>query len=123
MMSSFQLGLNLVLTFVLASLLLFRYGNWYRHHVVITLAVLVAWYFSFIIIFVLPIDVSTVSQHPPPTKIHSLLIRILTPNPPNRYIFLYLGGVHSVPTFQLFFPLTRPIQHYKLFPIRSKCSS
>lgn len=32
----------------------------YRHHIFVTLAVLVAWYFSFIIVLVLPIDISTV---------------------------------------------------------------
>ncbi|CAG7837755.1 unnamed protein product [Allacma fusca] len=57
-MSSWHLGFDLIVTFLLASVLLYNYGNWYRHHVIVTLAVLVAWYFSFIIIFVLPIDIS-----------------------------------------------------------------
>jgi len=35
------------------------FGFRYRHHVIVTLSVLVAWYFSFIIVFVLPIDIST----------------------------------------------------------------
>jgi len=60
-MSSWQLGFDLVATFLLASFLLFQYGNWYRHHVVVTLSVLVAWYFSFVIVFVLPLDISSVS--------------------------------------------------------------
>ncbi|RZC42946.1 LMBR1 domain-containing protein 2 -like protein, partial [Asbolus verrucosus] len=36
---------------------LFRYGNWFRHHIIVTLIVLLAWYFSFLIIFALPLDV------------------------------------------------------------------
>ncbi|ODM93216.1 LMBR1 domain-containing protein 2 [Orchesella cincta] len=57
-MSSWQLGIDLVTTFLLASYLLFRYGNWYKHHVFVTLSVLVAWYFSLLFVFVLPIDIS-----------------------------------------------------------------
>ena len=60
-MSAWHLGIDLIVTFIVASLLLYNYGNWYRHHIIVTLAVLVAWYFSFIIIFVLPIDISDVS--------------------------------------------------------------
>ncbi|XP_018320337.1 LMBR1 domain-containing protein 2 homolog [Agrilus planipennis] len=48
---------NIVLSFVLSSTTLYRYGNWFRHHVIVTLAVLLAWYFSFLIIFILPLDV------------------------------------------------------------------
>ncbi|CAB3380908.1 LMBR1 domain-containing protein 2 homolog isoform X2 [Cloeon dipterum] len=50
---------EVVVTFVLAACLLFRYGNWFKHHVIVTASVLVAWYFSFLIIFVLPLDVSS----------------------------------------------------------------
>jgi hypothetical protein len=46
---------------VLSALLLHRYGNWRKQHVLVTLATFIAWYFSFLIIFVLPIDVSNVS--------------------------------------------------------------
>lgn len=60
-MSSWQLGIDLVTTFLLASFLLFQYGNWYKHHVFVTLSVLVAWYFSLLFVFVLPIDISGVS--------------------------------------------------------------
>ncbi|KAF4517528.1 hypothetical protein B566_EDAN005091 [Ephemera danica] len=50
---------EVVVTFFAAAFLLYRYGNWYKHHVIVTLSVLVAWYFSFLIIFVLPLDVSS----------------------------------------------------------------
>ncbi|KAL0277226.1 UNVERIFIED_CONTAM: hypothetical protein PYX00_004584 [Menopon gallinae] len=46
------------IAFLIAACLLYRYGNWFRHHIIVTLAVLMSWYFSFLIIFVLPLDVS-----------------------------------------------------------------
>ncbi|KAK6638496.1 hypothetical protein RUM43_006763 [Polyplax serrata] len=52
------LASDVVVAFCLAACVLYRYGNWFRHHIIVTLAVLVAWYFSFLIIFVLPLDVS-----------------------------------------------------------------
>uniref|UniRef100_A0A1Y1L8F3 LMBR1 domain-containing protein n=2 Tax=Photinus pyralis TaxID=7054 RepID=A0A1Y1L8F3_PHOPY len=48
---------KIILSFVLAASILYRYGNWFRHHIFVTLVVLLAWYFSFLIIFVLPLDV------------------------------------------------------------------
>ncbi|XP_059476007.1 LMBR1 domain-containing protein 2 homolog isoform X2 [Neocloeon triangulifer] len=70
---------EVVITFVLAACLLYRYGNWFKHHIIVTVSVLVAWYFSFLIIFVLPLDVSSTvyrqcmqtlnaSTEPPETK-------------------------------------------------------
>jgi hypothetical protein len=52
---------EVVVTFCLAACVLYKYGNWLKHHIIVTVAVLVAWYFSFLIIFVLPLDVSSVS--------------------------------------------------------------
>ena len=50
-------------TFVVAASILYRYGDWFRHHIIVTLSVLIAWYFSFLIIFILPLDVTSVSLH------------------------------------------------------------
>ncbi|RZF44375.1 hypothetical protein LSTR_LSTR007950 [Laodelphax striatellus] len=50
---------EVVVTFCLAACLLYRYGNWHQHNVLVTIAVLIAWYFSLLIIFVLPLDVSS----------------------------------------------------------------
>lgn len=50
---------TIILSFVLAASILYRYGNWFRHRIVVTLIVLLAWYFSFLIIFALPLDVIT----------------------------------------------------------------
>ncbi|XP_044742376.1 LMBR1 domain-containing protein 2 homolog isoform X2 [Chrysoperla carnea] len=50
---------EVICAFILSASILYRYGNWFRHHIIVTLAVLIAWYFSFLIIFVLPLDVSS----------------------------------------------------------------
>ena len=50
---------DVLVTLVLSGYLLYSYGNWMRQRLAVTLAVLVAWYFSFLIIFVLPLDVSS----------------------------------------------------------------
>lgn len=51
--------LDIVATLALSGALLYSYGDWLRQRLFVTLAVLVAWYFSFLIIFVLPLDVSS----------------------------------------------------------------
>ena len=50
---------DIIATLALSGLLLFSYGDWFRHRLFVTLSVLLAWYFSFLIIFVLPLDVSS----------------------------------------------------------------
>lgn len=52
---------ELLLAFILTVYLLNKYGNWRRQHPLVTLSTLIGWYFSFIIIFVLPLDVAIVS--------------------------------------------------------------
>ena len=49
---------DICITLVIAAYLLYNYGDWMRNRLAVTVSVLVAWYFSFIIIFVLPLDVS-----------------------------------------------------------------
>jgi len=61
-MSANPLVTNIIAAFLLAAIILYRYGDWYRHHIIVTIAVLVAWCFSFLIIFILPLDVSSVSN-------------------------------------------------------------
>lgn len=58
-MSVGPLAVEIVLTFCLAAALLHRYGDWRRDHVFVTVPVLIAWYFSFTIIVMLPMDVSS----------------------------------------------------------------
>ncbi|XP_064624618.1 G-protein coupled receptor-associated protein LMBRD2-like isoform X2 [Lineus longissimus] len=58
-MSVGPLAVEITCVCILAALLLHRYGNWRKQHVLVTLATFVAWYFSFMIIFILPLDVSS----------------------------------------------------------------
>ena len=60
-MSIVPLAIDIAAVCCLAAFLLHRYGNWRVQHVGVTLVVFIAWYFSFMIIFTLPIDVSNVS--------------------------------------------------------------
>lgn len=52
---------KILLSILLATTVLYRYGNWFRHHVIVTAVVLLAWCFSLLIIFILPLDVISVS--------------------------------------------------------------
>lgn len=53
---------GLVSTFFLAAGLLWRYGQPGNHHVAVTASVFLAWYFSTLIIVLMPLDVSSVSS-------------------------------------------------------------
>ncbi|XP_050588489.1 LMBR1 domain-containing protein 2 homolog [Bombus affinis] len=50
---------EIVVAFCLAATLLYKYGNIFRQHIIVTISVLIAWYFSLLIIFILPLDVSS----------------------------------------------------------------
>lgn len=53
--------IEVIVVFLLTLYLLHQYGNWRKQHILVTVAVFVAWYFSFLIVFVVPLDVSAVS--------------------------------------------------------------
>lgn len=54
-------GAEVIFAFILSIVLLNRYGNLKTQNIVVTISVLIAWYFSLLIIFILPIDISLVS--------------------------------------------------------------
>lgn len=58
-MSAGPLVVEIICTCFLAALLLHRYGDLRKQHVLVTLFTFIAWYFSFMIIFILPLDVSS----------------------------------------------------------------
>ncbi|CAI9728580.1 Hypothetical predicted protein [Octopus vulgaris] len=58
-MSAGPLTVEIICTCILALLLIHRYGDWRKQHVLVTLATFVAWYFSLMIIFIIPLDVSS----------------------------------------------------------------
>lgn len=51
-----------ILALVLAVYLLYQYGDIRRQNPLVTLCTLVVWFMSFVIIFLLPVDVSSVSN-------------------------------------------------------------
>ncbi|KAK3090610.1 hypothetical protein FSP39_013128 [Pinctada imbricata] len=58
-MSAAPLAIEIICTCFLAAFLLHRYGDLRKQHILTTIATFVAWYFSFLIVFVLPLDVSS----------------------------------------------------------------
>lgn len=64
-MSGAALGLEIVLVFFLALFLLHRYGDFHKQQRMVLFGTLLAWYLCFLIVFILPLDVSTVRTDPP----------------------------------------------------------
>uniref|UniRef100_A0A672NRP3 LMBR1 domain-containing protein 2-B-like n=1 Tax=Sinocyclocheilus grahami TaxID=75366 RepID=A0A672NRP3_SINGR len=59
-MSGVALALEVVVVFFLALFLLHRYGDFRKQHRMVLFATLLAWFLCFLIVFILPLDVSTV---------------------------------------------------------------
>ncbi|XP_041957635.1 G-protein coupled receptor-associated protein LMBRD2a [Alosa sapidissima] len=58
-MSGVALGIEIVVVFFLALFLLHRYGDFRKQHRMVLFATLLAWFLCFLIVFILPLDVST----------------------------------------------------------------
>ncbi|XP_030647316.1 G-protein coupled receptor-associated protein LMBRD2a [Chanos chanos] len=58
-MSGVALGIEIVVVFFLALFLLHRYGDFRRQHRMVLFATCMAWYLCFLIVFIIPLDVST----------------------------------------------------------------
>lgn len=58
---AYLLTFGVIGSLFLASLMLYRYGNIPRQHILVTLSVLTAWCFSFLIVFTIPLDVTSVN--------------------------------------------------------------
>ncbi|XP_034117995.1 LMBR1 domain-containing protein 2 homolog [Drosophila albomicans] len=56
---AYLLTFAVIVALFLASVLLYRYGNIQRQHILVTLSVLTAWCFSFLIVFTIPLDVTS----------------------------------------------------------------
>uniref|UniRef100_A0A8C4ZK72 LMBR1 domain containing 2b n=1 Tax=Gadus morhua TaxID=8049 RepID=A0A8C4ZK72_GADMO len=65
-MSGAALGLEIVVVFFLALFLLHRYGDFRKQQRMVLFGTLLAWYLCFLIVFILPLDVTTVSAHTVP---------------------------------------------------------
>lgn len=59
-MSGAALGIEIVVVFFLALIILHRYGDFKKQHKLVIVATLLAWYLCFLIVFILPLDVTTV---------------------------------------------------------------
>ena len=57
-MSLAPFAVEFVVVIILTLYLLHRYGDLKKQHIIVTLAVFVAWLFSFLIVVILPLDVS-----------------------------------------------------------------
>lgn len=58
---AYLLGLSVFFALLLASISLYKYGKIQTQHLLVTLTVLTAWSFSFLIVFTIPLDVTSVS--------------------------------------------------------------
>ncbi|KAG8131172.1 putative Plasma membrane protein [Naja naja] len=77
-MSGAALGIEIVVVFFLALIILHRYGDFKKQHKLVIIATLLAWYLCFLIVFILPLDVTTTiynrcklnlnESHPNPTN-------------------------------------------------------
>ncbi|KAH8332367.1 hypothetical protein KR074_001946 [Drosophila pseudoananassae] len=86
------LTFGIVAALFLAGISLYRYGNIPRQHILVTLSVLTAWCFSFLIVFAIPLDVTStlyrqcVNEHLAPTlapsNISNTATANVTPTPP-----------------------------------------
>ncbi|XP_017058539.1 LMBR1 domain-containing protein 2 homolog [Drosophila ficusphila] len=87
---AYLLSFGIVAALFLASISLYRYGNIPRQHILVTLSVLTAWCFSFLIVFTIPLDVTStlyrqcVEEHrptPPPNVTNTQAAINATPPP------------------------------------------
>lgn len=58
---AYLLAFCIIVAFTLATASLYRYGNVQRQHILVTVSVLIAWSFSFMIVFTIPLDVTSVN--------------------------------------------------------------
>lgn len=63
-MSGAALAIEIVVVFFLALFLLHRYGDFHKQQRMVLFCTLLAWYLCFLIVFILPLDVSTVRTLP-----------------------------------------------------------
>ncbi|VDK69165.1 unnamed protein product [Litomosoides sigmodontis] len=57
-MSAVLLVVEVSAVFILTLLLLDKYGNWRRQNFIVTISTFIGWFFSFTIIFILPLDIA-----------------------------------------------------------------
>lgn len=58
---AYLLFFAICLALIISSISIWKYGNLQRQHPIVTLSVFAAWSFSFLIVFTIPLDVTSVS--------------------------------------------------------------
>ncbi|XP_064792592.1 G-protein coupled receptor-associated protein LMBRD2B-like isoform X1 [Oncorhynchus masou masou] len=81
-MSGGALGIEIVLVFFLPLFLLHRYGHFRKQHPLVLFGTLLSWYLCFLIVFILPLDVSTTIYNQ--CKIDNEKPRALTSSDPSN---------------------------------------
>lgn len=62
-MSSLAFIFDILFSCLITLFFLYRCGNLRRQHPITTIAVFIAWFFSVLIVFILPLDISLVGEH------------------------------------------------------------
>ncbi|XP_004523545.1 LMBR1 domain-containing protein 2 homolog [Ceratitis capitata] len=80
------LTLSVLTSILLAGYLLFRYGNIPHQHILVTISVLTAWCFSFLIVFTIPLDVTNTLYRQCLQEHNSNGLLITSPNLNNLHV-------------------------------------
>lgn len=59
----YLLAFSICFALVISASFLYRYGNIPRQHPIVTISVLIAYSFSFLIVFIIPLDITAVSRN------------------------------------------------------------
>ncbi|OCU02596.1 hypothetical protein XELAEV_18008359mg [Xenopus laevis] len=97
-MSGVALGIEIVSVFFLALFLLHRYGDFKKQHKLVIVGTLLAWYLCFLIVFIIPLDVSTTIYN------RCVARHAVTPAPSNISVLSPTPGIVSNTTAQHHLP-------------------
>uniref|UniRef100_A0A3Q0STG2 LMBR1 domain containing 2b n=1 Tax=Amphilophus citrinellus TaxID=61819 RepID=A0A3Q0STG2_AMPCI len=102
-MSGAALGIEIVVVFFLALFLLHRYGDFKKQQRMVLFGTLLAWYLCFLIVFILPLDVST-TIYRQCKKEHEEQASVLSPLPSNHST----ANTTAAPTKSVLTPCYKP---------------
>ncbi|XP_051875424.1 G-protein coupled receptor-associated protein LMBRD2-like [Pristis pectinata] len=99
-MSGAVLGIDIVAVFFLALLVLYRYADFRKQHRLVIVATLLAWYLCFLIVIILPLDVTTTIYRQ--CKVDSSKVSpTAASNSTKAFIVSNINSSHSDPNSQL----------------------
>ncbi|XP_041042353.1 G-protein coupled receptor-associated protein LMBRD2B isoform X2 [Carcharodon carcharias] len=99
-MSGAALGIDIVVVFFLALLVLYRYADFRKQHKLVIVATVLAWYLCFLIVIILPLDVTTTIYRQCKVD-NSKISPTATPNSSKAFIANKSNSTHSVPDSQV----------------------